>query len=568
MDAKLVTALKQIIDLGGDSVLSDPRRVSAYLLDLARDVPKPQKTALLKCLEHGFAQIFKDVIETERAACKQKLAQRLHEEEGLDLGLCGETFDLLAVVLFGEEPKKSYCKKCGKELQEGWRLCPFCGQDIATAREIPQTTFNYSSSSGDGGYGISLIQPNVNSDSFCFITTAVCESFAKPDDCPELTAFRDFRDNWLAKQPGGKDLINRYYRTAPTIVASINKSPNPAAVYAGIRNDYLLGCLRLIENRRFEECKNLYIKMVNDLEKKWGGRLLNAFHSNWTRPFFLRNQGRSFFVEDYDLLTSILSALEWKKYNGGIQMVTDSAGEEYYRRLGLVHIWDLGITALLDTLDSEAIFPLSFWAAGKIFALQQQSTPCVMIDTDFIVWKSLAADTNGVVLAAAHRENITCEIYPDKSFFNMYGNYQFPPEWDWMALPCNTALLYIDDEQFKDYYTSESIRFMRNLRETKNITTEMVFAEQRLLAMCAAAKGMPIKTLLDIANPDTQNSFTHIWGFKRELQTDTKKRHEFCLACMKRIKSDFPEEIAVLEKIESLKPYVEAVILLPIDSGT
>ena len=126
MDANLVTVLKQIIDERGDPVLSEPRRVSAYLADLARDVPKPQKNALIKCLEHGFAQTFKTVAEPERAVCKQKLAQRLHEEEGLDLGLCAETFDLLGVVLFGEEVKKNYCKNCGKELQEGWKACPYC----------------------------------------------------------------------------------------------------------------------------------------------------------------------------------------------------------------------------------------------------------------------------------------------------------------------------------------------------------------------------------------------------------------------------------------------------------
>jgi len=285
--------------------------------------------------------------------------------------------------------------------------------------------------------------------------------------------------------------------------------------------------------------------------------MLNAFHSNWTKPFSLRNQGASYFIEDYDLLTAILSALEWRKHNGGIKMVTDTIGAEYYRRLGLEHVWDLGITTSLDMLDSEAIFPLSFWAAGKIFALKEQPSPCVMIDTDFIVWKSLAAAVNSVALAVAHREDLYGEIYPERSFFNMDEHYQFPAEWDWTVLPCNTALLYINNEQFKEHYTTESIRFMRNLRETKNITAEMVFAEQRLLAMCATAKDIPIKTLLDTANLDTQDSFTHIWGFKSELQTNMEKRRDYCLNCAKRIQSDFPEEIAVLEKIDGLRTYVK-----------
>jgi hypothetical protein len=284
---------------------------------------------------------------------------------------------------------------------------------------------------------------------------------------------------------------------------------------------------------------------------------MNAFHSNWTKPFFFRNQGGSYFIEDYDLLTAVISALEWRRHNGKIKMITDKVGAEYYHKLGLEHIWDMGITVSLDAIDCKAIFPLSLWAAGKIFALEQQPAPCVMLDTDFIVWKSIAADIDSEKLAVVHREGLNDEIYPEKAFFNMDENYRFPEEWDWTVLPCNTALLYIADEQFKEYYTSQSIRFMRNLRETKNITAEMVFAEQRLLSMCAAARGIKIKTLLDIDNLKTQNVFTHIWGLKRELLKYPEKRREFCVNCVKRIIYDFPKEETVLEKIESLKPYLD-----------
>jgi hypothetical protein len=119
--------------------------------------------------------------------------------------------------------------------------------------------------------------------------------------------------------------------------------------------------------------------------------------------------------------------------------------------------------------------------------------------------------------------------------------------------------MYIASEEFKDYYTSESIRFMRNLRETKDITAEMVFAEQRLLAMCAAARGIGIKALLDIEKLEVQNSFTHIWGLKGGLYTNQEKRRELCLDCINRIISDFPDEATVLGQIESLKPYRELI---------
>lgn len=36
------------------------------------------------------------------------------------------------------------------------------------------------------------------SQKFCYITTAVCETFGKPDDCYELRLLRTYRDGYLA----------------------------------------------------------------------------------------------------------------------------------------------------------------------------------------------------------------------------------------------------------------------------------------------------------------------------------------------------------------------------------
>jgi hypothetical protein len=196
-------------------------------------------------------------------------------------------------------------------------------------------------------------------------------------------------------------------------------------------------------------------------------------------------------------------------------MITDQAGLAYYHKLGLAHIWDLGLTDRLETDIDGGISPQSFWAAGKLFALRGAKAPRVMIDTDFIVWKPVAGLLAGTPLAVIHRETINDTWYPGKSFFNMDGQYRFPDEWDWTVPPCNTAFFYIADGAFKDHYTSESVRFMRSLRGTKNITAEMVFAEQRLLGMCAAAKGIAVKSLLDERNLDNQDYFTHVWGLKR-----------------------------------------------------
>jgi tetratricopeptide (TPR) repeat protein len=103
----------------------------------------------------------------------------------------------------------------------------------------------------------------------CFITTAVCESLSRSDDCYELTAFRKFRDTWLAVQPGEKALIEEYYRIAPGIVRAINAASESKAVYRDIWNRYLSDCLHYIEAGAFEDCRQKYTEMVEALSREW-----------------------------------------------------------------------------------------------------------------------------------------------------------------------------------------------------------------------------------------------------------------------------------------------------------
>ena len=106
-------------------------------------------------------------------------------------------------------------------------------------------------------------------DKGCFITTAVCDSFGKPDDCYELTTFRNFRDNWLVEQEDGKSLVAEYYKVAPKIVTNINKFTNAKTIYQMIWTKYLDPCLKFIETGKLTECKDMYVSMVQNLKQKY-----------------------------------------------------------------------------------------------------------------------------------------------------------------------------------------------------------------------------------------------------------------------------------------------------------
>ena len=105
----------------------------------------------------------------------------------------------------------------------------------------------------------------------CFITSAVCGSFGKPDDCYELNLFRHYRDNWLAREIDGEALIQEYYRVAPRIVKEIDREGNHKQIYLFIWNEYLKPCMEDIQNRRFRDCKLRYIHMVKTLKARFLG---------------------------------------------------------------------------------------------------------------------------------------------------------------------------------------------------------------------------------------------------------------------------------------------------------
>lgn len=109
----------------------------------------------------------------------------------------------------------------------------------------------------------------------------------------------------------------------------------------------------------------------------------------------------------------------------------------------------------------------------------------------------------------------------------MDTQYKFNNGYNWKFKPCNTAFLYIKDNLFKNYYITESINFMRHCQEKSNDVCSMVFAEQRLLSVCANYWNIDIDCLIENKTSDTQKSFTHIWGYKDVLKKDNKKEESF-----------------------------------------
>ena len=283
---------------------------------------------------------------------------------------------------------------------------------------------------------------------------------------------------------------------------------------------------------------------------------MQAFVSNWTRPYAVRCPDRPYQMTDFDLLTTVLSALVWRRENGSIRMITDDTGAQYYRFLGLTDLWDGGIFTYLNDIPST-IDPCTFWAAGKLYALAATPAPCVMLDTDFIVWHSLSEHWHRP-LAVIHREALNPAIYPAPSAFVLAPSYHFPTNWNWHEPACNTALTYFGNDTLRKTYVGQAMDFMQAARGRDGLIY-MVFAEQRLLAMCAQACGVPIhafSTEQDLFQGN-QRDFTHIWGFKQAMQEQPVLHELFCQKCAARIRKDFPIYANICQTIPQLQPYFQ-----------
>lgn len=279
---------------------------------------------------------------------------------------------------------------------------------------------------------------------------------------------------------------------------------------------------------------------------------MNAIHIIWTKPFYAGG-GASFYMDDFDILTGALSALKWRQHNGDITVVTDTFGAAYLKRTGLDCLWN----EVKVTLDGITVNPRMFWAAGKLYALSRQNAPCVMLDTDFIVWHGIDFDAIAEKVGVIHTEELYHDVYPPTEYFKTKNGYRISNDLDRSVKPCNTAFLYINDNDFLKYYTKTAMEFMENSADCDDTLTYMVFAEQRLLSMCAKKAGEDIFVFSDLEKlfSGQDRYFTHTWGFKQQMRENPDIRYDFCRRCAARIKKDFPEYAQKISGVSNIKKY-------------
>lgn len=263
--------------------------------------------------------------------------------------------------------------------------------------------------------------------------------------------------------------------------------------------------------------------------------MTNAIHVLSTKPYTVSRNNPRFQQDDFEVVSTVLSALTWQKHNGSIKFFTDIKGAEYYNSLGLLDLWEGGVDTTTVENISNRIDQHIFWASAKLFALMSVHSPIAIIDTDLMVWKNLDSFFDNSCLTVLHREALI-DCYLPKRQLKIPSGYDFNPNWNWRVWPCNTALAFFNDDNFKNYYLGQAVEFMTdNLERPLDLISQMVFVEQRLLAMCAKEKGISISTLVKTPFQKSNKLFTHLWGAKSIARHNPVQRERLIRSMMSKI---------------------------------
>ena len=256
----------------------------------------------------------------------------------------------------------------------------------------------------------------------------------------------------------------------------------------------------------------------------------------WSTAPSLRLKAEKVFQPDYfEVVCMALSALMWRKLNGPIKFYADTPAYDWFKGHDLLDLWDGGVDH--TTLDQipEAVNQTIFWAGSKLFALRAEPAPVAMVDTDIIIWKSLGRRLHSS-LTVLHREGLI-DCYPPKECLKIRPGYKFDPKWNWRVHPCNTAFAFFKDQDFKAQYTEKAIDFMMgNEEDPMESVSQMVFAEQRILAMEAVKSGVRINTLVKDPYQEDNDIFTHLWGAKNIARSNPDQCDSLVMAMMNKIK--------------------------------
>jgi hypothetical protein len=241
-----------------------------------------------------------------------------------------------------------------------------------------------------------------------------------------------------------------------------------------------------------------------------------AIHVNWTAPFRARRQRADYMMDPLEVLTSITTALFWKRSGGGIDLYTDAAGLRFYEEAGLADAYDHVDTRMLESFSlGGGLSPSQAPCLGRMQVLGSLTAPFVAMDLDLAFFGAGDFPYTASDLCCLHWELPMPPSYPTEDTQFVPAGFPLPDGLDFLALVPNIAFLYVGRPDFFRPYSelaadyvrrsveqgaslrvppSQSGRFVK--QEAASPTNlPAIFADQRLLGMLVSQQRLRVETL-------------------------------------------------------------------------
>ena len=186
------------------------------------------------------------------------------------------------------------------------------------------------------------------------------------------------------------------------------------------------------------------------------------------------------------------SVIQWKKYHPTFttELHIDKLTYTVFNKLGVLDLWD-NIEILAE---NKFINKNVFWASSKLQVLRNVNEPVVIMDNDFVVYKSFEKFLKDNVVVAHDENGQGYYLGPMDPIVKQVRNIISRPKLD--AINC--SFLYFPDYKFTQSYSSTSLDLMSEFTRLKAPNSKyLIYAEQLLLKHLLDLHEIQYKTLID-----------------------------------------------------------------------
>ena len=157
--------------------------------------------------------------------------------------------------------------------------------------------------------------------------------------------------------------------------------------------------------------------------------------------------------------------------------------------LKAIQLWDeVNILPKNKFIDKSV-----FWSSSKIEVLSRVNEPVIIVDNDFIVYKSLDKFIGNEIVGAHDEDGY--DYYPNNSDLYIKQVKHIINRPNLKAI--NVSFLYLPDPKFTNYYAKTSLELMEFFTKIKAPNSKyLIYAEQLLLVHLIITNNVSYNTLM------------------------------------------------------------------------